>query len=126
MNKYIYIKNPIYPFVFNVFINYTDKGKIKSKINTENPEQTKKIHKKIDKLKLQNVHARTFEKNGWIFIIIKDFNGSIDCYDTLHHEISHAVDLAACYIGIEQPKRVREFSAYLHGFVTKEIYKKIL
>lgn len=126
MKKYIRILNPIYPFKIHVFLNYYDKIEIKSKIKIKTKENSKLLGIKIDELELDNVHGKTFEFLGHIIIIVKSFNGTPKCYDTLHHEISHAVDYSAEYIGIEQPTYIREFDAYLHGFITNQIYQKIL
>lgn len=125
MNKYIYIKNPIYPFKIHIFLGFDNIEKIKPYIKAKKKSNTKIIHDKIDEELKVNRLAFTDEILGHIIIVIKDFKGCIDCYDTLHHEITHAVDFSAEYIGIEQPTYIREYHAYLHGFITKEIYKKI-
>ena len=65
------------------------------------------------------------ESKGWIFILVKTFTGTPICHDTLHHEITHAVDYSAEYIGIEQQGTNKEYNAYLHGFITQEIHKKL-
>ena len=123
---YIRILNPIYPFKIHVFLNCTSVSEIKSKVKSRKKEYTKSLHEKIDELDFKNVHGRAFEHLGHIIIFVKKFNGKPECYDSLHHEITHAVDLSAEYIGIEQPTYVREYSAYMHGFITNQIYKKIL
>lgn len=126
MKKYIRILNPIYPFTINVFLNYTDINEIKKKIVVECEPTHNKIHRKLDKIKLKDSDGYCFESGGWIFIIIQDFKNNPVSFDTLHHEISHAVDFSAHYIGMKQHKRIREYSAYMHGFITNQIYKKIL
>ncbi len=123
---FIQITNDIYPFTVNVFINYTDPKEIIKKINIDCDETHRKVHKKINKLKFPTFDGYCFEKNGWIFIIVNEFNSSPLSYNTLHHEITHAVDFSAHFIGIKQKHRVREYSAYMHGFITNQIYKKIL
>lgn len=127
MNKtYLRILNPIYPFTVNVFLNYTDIVEIKKKIVVDCQETHNKIHKKLDKIKLKESDGYCFESCGWIFIIIQEFNKTATCYDCLHHELTHAVDFSASFIGMKQHKRVREYSAYMHGFLTNQIYQKIL
>lgn len=123
---FIQISNEIYPFTINVFINYTNPTEIIKKINIDCEGTQQKVNKKFNKLKFDTFDGYCFEKNGWIFIIVKQFNGTPLSYNTLHHEITHAVDFSAHYIGIKQKSRVKEYSAYMHGFITNQIYKKLL
>jgi len=125
MKHYIEISNPIFPFTFHVLLNYKTIPEIKKRVTSECEQHTKKIHKRLDKLKWDESQGYSDECKGWIFILIKDFNGTPKCYDTLHHEIVHAVDFSAKFIGIKHHKSSREYFAYMTGFLTNQIYQKL-
>lgn len=126
MKKYIKILNPIYPFKFHIFIGYDSLDEVKKILHLKKREDTKSVHQLIDNLDYANAHAYTEHYKGNILILIKKFEKKPLCFDTLHHEIIHAINFAAEYIGIEYNKGSEEFYAYLTGFLTKEIYGKIL
>lgn len=126
MNKYIRILNPIYPFKIHVFLGYSIAEEINKEVKCKSKSDTKIIHEKIKELDFTNVHGYCVESLGHIFIIIKTFEHNAQFYDVLHHEITHAVFKSASYIGIDYSNDSEEYFCYLHGYITNQIYQKIL
>lgn len=56
---------------------------------------------------------------------LKDVPISVTDYGTLAHEIFHAVVFILDRVGIELCRQSDEAYAYLIGYITKEIYKRI-
>lgn len=123
---YIRILNPIYPFKIHVFLGYSVAEEINKEVKCKSKSDTKIIHERIKDLDFTNVHGYCVESLGHIFIIVKTYEHTSNFYDVLHHEITHAVFKSAFYIGIDHTIESEEFYSYMHGFITNQIYKKIL
>ena len=126
MKQYIYITNPIYPVRFHVFLNYKTLLEIKQGIKFKKKTDIKLAQDEIDKLEWNTSDGYCVFYRGNIFILIKEFIKSAKCYDTLHHEISHAVFKSGEHLGFQYSVESEEFYSYMHGFITNQIYKKIL
>lgn len=126
MKKYIRILNPIYPFKIHVFLSYSIAEEINIHVKCKSKSDTKIIHDRIKELDFNNVHGYCVDVLGHIFIIVKSFKKNTHSFDVLHHEITHAIFKSANYIGIDYSNESEEFYSYMHGFITNQIYKKIL
>lgn len=122
--KYIKILNPIYPFKFHLLIGFKTISELKRVIVYPSKKHTSNVHELLDDLNMSAVDGYTLHYSGNIYIIIKSLKEYKD-YDTLHHEIVHAVNYAAEHIGIEPHKSSEEFYSYLTGFLTGRIYKEL-
>jgi hypothetical protein len=125
MKKYLKISNEIYPFKFHVLLGFKTMEDIKKVLKLKTFKDTNALRKYLEEIDWESSAGRTTEYKGNIIVLIKDFKGNPECYDTLHHELIHAINMSAEYIGIEFHKSTEEYFAYLTGFLTKKIYKEL-
>lgn len=123
--KYIKILSEIYPVKFHVILDFKTATQLKKSIKFPNKETVTEVHKLIDELDWNNAHGYTFIYRGNIFLMVKEFTGTNGCYDTLMHELIHAISMAADYIGITFSKDSEEWYAYMLGFLTKKIFQAL-
>lgn len=124
-SNYIVITNNIYPFKFHILLGFKTMDDFKKVLKLKTRKATNEARKYLDDIDLEGCEARTTEFKGNIFILVKNFKGSPGCYDTLQHEILHAVIMSAEFIGLELHKSTEEYYAYMVGFLTKKIYKEL-
>lgn len=136
----IYIPVDIYMSSVVVFLNQEefDIKKMHSILlrhsnKTKNPKESYKIHVE----NFTGVHKQYFIDNhysgvasysGLISIIILekfDFK-DYESHDSLSHEIRHVVDNILRNCAMENVWENREAYAYLHGWITGQVYKQIL
>jgi hypothetical protein len=126
MSKYyIRIKPEMYPFKLHVLLNYATLDELKADISLKNKYHTNNLHRIIDELDWDNAHGYTWGYKGHIFVVVKFFNKNLHSFDTLHHELVHAMSYCADYIGVVWTKESEEFYAYLNGYITRKIYMEI-
>jgi len=125
VSKYIKISNEIYPFRFHILLGFRTIDEIKKVLKLKTARDTNALRKYLDEIDWDISDGRATEFKGNIFILVKEFKGSPRCYDTLHHEIVHAVVMSAEYIGLELHKSTEEYYAYMTGYLTKKIYKQL-
>ena len=120
--KHFKIISEMYPIKFHVILDFKDISVLKKSIKFTKKETITEVHKLIDELDFDNAHGYTFIHKGNIFLMVKEFTGTAGCYDTLMHELTHVINMAAEYIGISYSKDSEEFYAYLQGYLTKRIF----
>lgn len=113
------IKYQIYPFDLMVSIGQTTDELI-------NSLRKKGVEYNDDCKIMPNGLARTIMfEGGQTLIILPNIPQSCLEYGVLAHEIFHAVDFLMNRIGISLCPASNEAYAYLIGYITKEIYKKM-
>ena len=120
MKKHIKIQSDIYPVKFHILLDFKDITTLKKCIKFPKKETVTEVHKLIDELDLDAAHGYTLMHKGNIFVMVKEFFSSPECYDTLCHELIHAVNMSAEYLGITYSKESEEYYAYLYGFLMRK------
>lgn len=67
----------------------------------------------------------TLYENNLCLIRTKFIPKTADQYGTLHHEIFHAVSFILQELDVKLNKNTEEVYAYLTGYITRELYKKL-
>lgn len=122
-NKNFVIPLIVYPFDVMVSFGQTDDELLKtlSKSLTDDEIKDKKLWS-IEK----NGDGRTvLFGSGQTLIRMPKVPKSVKEYGTLQHEIFHATEFILSHIGMSLCKKSDEAYAYLIGYLTTEIYKRI-
>ena len=129
MTKYISIKNKIYPFKFHIFLNYKNLDDIVRDIKLRLRKDKKLLETELKEclpINLEGYAGFAYEYKGNIIIMTKDFEDRPVDWNTLTHEIGHAVFKAARYIGLTYSEGPEEFFTYHLGFIMQEIKTALL
>jgi hypothetical protein len=121
MKKQINFIVPLAVYPFDVMCSFGESDdKLKSAIQ--------KYGGKWNKVMMisENAKGRTVVLNGGQ-TLLRLFKYPIDCedYGILAHEIFHAVDFLMRRINIKLTKKSDEAYAYLIGYLTEQIYKRL-
>lgn len=122
MADYISIKNKLYPFKFHIFLNINSVEEIGDYVKLRLRKD-----KELFKSELQSISSSikdegfVYEYSGHIIVVCKKFDDTPKCWDTLTHELTHAVFRAASYIGIKPSEDSEEFFSYMMGHLVNHI-----
>ncbi len=113
----------VYPFNVMVSFGQTDDDLLKTLSNSLTDDEIKdKEFWSVEK----NGHGRTvLFGSGQTLIRMPKVPKTSKEYGSLQHEIFHATEFILSHIGMSLCKKSDEAYAYLIGYLTTEIYKKI-
>lgn len=127
MAQHLLIKNQLYPFKFHIFLNIKTVeeigGYIKLKLRKDKEQLKAELHAISSAIQDEGF---VYEYGGHIIVVCKVFKDTPRCWDTLTHELTHAIFKAANHIGLKYSEESEEFFSYLMGFLVGSIKKNLL
>lgn len=112
---------PIFPFTVMFSLGETDDS-LFTKLKRMGMPNTKKSTAELDP---NDLGKCVLYENNLCLIRTNAIPKTADQYATLHHEIFHAVSFMLQEITIKLDKNTEEVYAYLTGYITRELYKKL-